>query len=101
MFGSVWTGPLADIGQVNNTDLLRDLQTGGKTEDRVETFMTFLTLVLWGSAVWFLIRHSRTVNGWEIPVLFFVGGFLFHLVWEGKSQYIYPYLFVLIPCCSL
>ena len=99
MFGSVWTGPLADIGQVNSTDLLRDLQTGGKTEDRAETFMTFLTLVLWGAAVCFLIRHARTVDGWELPFLFFVGGVLFHLVWEGKSQYIYPYLFVLIPCC--
>lgn len=99
MFGSVWTGPLVDCGQVNSTDYLRDLQTGGEAEDQVETWMTFLTLVLWGSAVWFLIRHSRTCDGWEMPYLFFIGGFLFHLLWEGKSQYIYPYLFVLIPCC--
>lgn len=99
MFGSVWTGPLADCGQVNHTEYLRDLQTGGQAEDTVETWMTFLTLVLWGSAVWFLIRHSRTCDGWEIPFLFFIGGFLFHLMWEGKSQYMYPYLFVLIPCC--
>lgn len=99
MFGSVWTGPLEDCGQVNSTEYLRSLQTGGEAEDRVETFMTFLTLVLWGAAAWFLIRHSRTCDGWEIPFLFFIGGFLFHLLWEGKSQYIYPYLFVLIPCC--
>lgn len=99
MFGSVWTGPLEDCGQVNSTKYLKSLQTGGKAEDRVETFMTFFTLVLWGAALWFLIRHSRTVDGWEIPFLFFIGGFLFHLAWEGKSQYIYPYLFVLIPCC--
>ena len=99
LFGSVWSGPLADCGQVNSTKYLRDLQTGGKAEDRIETYMSFLTLVLWGLASCFLIRHARTVDGWEMPFLFFVGGFLFHLVWEGKSQYIYPYLFVLIPCC--
>ena len=99
MYGSVWTGPLQDCGQVNHTALLRDIYTGGPAEDRIETYMSFLTLVLWGSALWFLLRHGLTHDGWEIPFLFFIGGFLFHLLWEGKSQYMYPYLFLLIPCC--
>ena len=30
-----------------------------------------------------------------------IGGFLFHLVWEGKSQYIYPYFFSLMPFAAL
>ena len=32
--------------------------------------------------------------------LYFVGGFLLHIVWEAKSQYVYPYVFILLPCCA-
>ena len=30
-------------------------------------------------------------------VTIFIGGFTFHLLWEGKSRYIIPYIVVLIP----
>lgn len=32
--------------------------------------------------------------------LFFTGGFLLHIIWEAKSQYVYPYVFILLPCCA-
>ncbi len=49
-----------------------------------------------------------------VPVMLYIGmggkipitrqqvldGFLFHLFWEAKSQYMYPYAFVLIPLCA-
>ena len=38
---------------------------------------------------------------WKIEQLGFLivvlGGFLFHILWEAKSQYIYPYLIILFP----
>lgn len=37
---------------------------------------------------------------WEPAYLFLIGGFLFHIFWEGKSQYIYQYLLVLVPFAS-
>ena len=32
-----------------------------------------------------------------MPFMYFIGGLLFHTAWEGKSQYVYSYVFVLIP----
>ncbi len=23
-----------------------------------------------------------------------------HIIWEAKSQYVYPYVFILLPCCA-
>lgn len=30
-------------------------------------------------------------------LIFFAGGFVFHLFWETKSQYMLPYVVLLIP----
>ena len=29
-----------------------------------------------------------------------LGGFLFHTLWEGKSQYILPYFICMLPCAA-
>ena len=48
----------------------------------------------------FLFLGAKEHSGWEIALMFFIGGLLFHTVWEGKSQYTYPYIFTLIPLAS-
>ncbi len=30
----------------------------------------------------------------------FIGGFLFSLIWEGKSRYVYPYVALITPCLA-
>lgn len=32
-----------------------------------------------------------------LPGLVFIGGFLFSLIWEGKSRYVYPYVMIVMP----
>ena len=32
-----------------------------------------------------------------IPLIYLSGGFIFHLIWETKSQYVYPYVYLLLP----
>ena len=100
MFQSVWTGPLEDCGQKTRTALLKSIYTGGEAEDRIEHGMRVLLLAIFGFALLFLLARKKEVNGWELLILFFIGGFLFHLFWEGKSQYTYPYVFVLIPMAA-
>ena len=34
-------------------------------------------------------------------ILIFIGGFLFHILWEAKSRYILPYIVILIPVASI
>ena len=98
MYQSVWTGPLETCGQYTHTRILASLYNGGTVENMAESFSKFLTLTLWGCAAAFLFFCRKKHSGWEIFFLFFMGGLLFHTAWEGKSQYIYPYVFCLIPC---
>lgn len=46
----------------------------------------------------FLIQNRKNVS---LEVLFlltiFIGGFMFHVLWEAKSRYIIPYVIVLMP----
>lgn len=58
---------------------------------------TFAFLVL--ACAYILNRTCRSEGFWY-ALLYAVGGFLLHIVWEAKSQYTYPYVFVLIPGCA-
>lgn len=96
-YQSIWSGPLEDCGQNTHTKLLKSIYTGQTGAKVVTIFSKFITLLIWGFAAVFLIRHRKEKDGWQIAFMYFVGGLLFHTVWEGKSQYIYPYVFSLIP----
>ena len=38
-----------------------------------------------------------TFSGVAVLPLTFIGGFIFHLFWEGKCQYTLPYFMLLLP----
>ncbi len=97
MYESVWSGPLEDCGQYTHTEILESLYTGGTWADAVAGYLKLLCLALWAYAAAFLLMKGNVTAGWEPMYLYFIGGLLFHTFWEGKSQYTYPYLFVLIP----
>lgn len=45
-------------------------------------------------------RKNLSVNVIYL-LLIFMGGFVFHIIWEAKSRYIIPYIVVLIPIASI
>lgn len=51
-------------------------------------------IVLWD-------KRKEKSNDIIILLLVFIGGFLFHTIWEAKSRYIIPYITILIPIASL
>ena len=97
MYESTWSGPLEDCGQYTHTDILQSLYTGGTWADGITGYLKTLCLGLWIFALLFLVLNAGKKTGWELMYLYLIGGLLFHTFWEGKSQYTYPYLFVLIP----
>lgn len=97
MYESTWSGPLEDCGQYTHTDILQSLYTGDTWATGITAYLKTLCIGLWVFAVLFLVFDGGKQAGWEIMYLYFIGGLLFHTFWEGKSQYTYPYLFVLIP----
>ena len=54
-------------------------------------------IAFFGLSLLFIARYHKQHNGWELFFLTFIGGVLFHIIWEAKSQYVYPYFFPLMP----
>ncbi len=97
LYQSLWSGPLEDYNQHTKTPLLRSLYTGGFAENLLSNGMKLYTMVFFGFALVFVIKYHKKYYGWQLCFLIFIGGFIFHIFWEAKSQYVYPYFFALIP----
>ena len=122
-FESVWSGPLEDMNQHIDGKLLHALYTGGMPYSVYCNYCALIDLPLYiGAAIGAfalltgLIR-PRTKNRNKkdrrskvlspacldmllFPALFLIGGFLFHILWETKSQYAMVYIYMLIPLTS-
>lgn len=65
-----------------------------------QIYNVFETCVLLGTLayIYFTGRHMK-LHRLLLPTIF-IGGFLFHLFWEAKSQYTITYFVLLIPYCA-
>ena len=102
LFESVWSGPMTQSEQSPETPsrILRSLYGGGDVEQVVAVVMKgFLVLVL-AAALLFQLRRGREYTASLLLPLYMIGGFIFHFFSEGKSQYTYMYIFVLLPLCA-
>lgn len=97
MFQSVWTGPLEDCGQYTYTKILKSIYNNGKAEDILMYFNKYIQMMIWTFSLVFMLLFAKKKDGWQMFFLYLIGGLLFHLLWETKSQYTYTYVFVLIP----
>lgn len=59
--------------------------------DIVQTFVYVFSLL------YFIINYKKITFYQLIPVIIFIGGFIFHTFWEMKGQYTIVYFFLLIP----
>ena len=98
LYQSLWSGPMEDFGQLIHTNFLKAVYHDGLPEDILTVLCKFVTLMIWLGVCAFLLYHGKQTEGWELFLMYFLGGLIFHTFWEGKSQYIYPYVFCLIPC---
>ncbi|HAV27438.1 MAG TPA: hypothetical protein DCX23_03840 [Lachnospiraceae bacterium] len=122
-FESVWSGPLEDMNQHIDGKLLHALYTGGKPYSVYCNYCALINLPLYiGAAIGAFalltgLVRPRTKNRNKkdrrskvlspacldmllFPALFLIGGFLFHILWETKSQYAMVYIYMLIPLAS-
>ena len=63
--------------------------------DKIIILLIFISLAL------FILRNKNITNDQILLILIFVGGFLFHIIWEAKSRYILPYVIILIPILAI
>ena len=103
-YQSVWSGPLNTHNDKVDGIIL-------KTIYREQIGYSILTI--WDAVVMLLIFTYSLIailTIWKLdvrfnefllfPIIYFLGGFTFHLFWETKSQYVFPYVYCLIPLAA-
>lgn len=104
-FQSIWSGVLEEGDQHADTPFLDELYHGNGPYEYLANLMhvwIVLLYLLTGVAVCRkkFIQRKSLLPGELFILLFITGGFYFHLIWETKSQYVYPYVYLLIPIAS-
>ncbi len=98
LYQSLWSCSMARVDRQDiYTPLLHSLYGGGKAENIAEGCAAFLSLLMWLSVCAFILTSAKGKQEWMLMFLYLIGGFLFHLLSETKSQYVYPYVFCLTP----
>lgn len=63
----------------------------------VKVFDIVQSLVYFFALCALVLGRKKLTFSQLMPILVFIGGFLFHLVWEAKGQYTVVYFFLLLP----
>lgn len=101
LYQSIWSGPYENEQQGTYTDVLKSIYNGGGIEKLIRFFSKGVTLFIWAfAAIALIFNRKKLHDGWMLLTLLPIGGFFFHIFWEGKSQYIHPYVFTLIPLAA-
>lgn len=110
-FGSVWYNLSFNFGDMS-------VNEGTATEEQIleyenvdkevlrfynlnKTYEKILVLLIFSAVLIFMLRNNDITNEQVLLILIFIGGFLFHMLWEAKSRYIIPYVIILIPIASI
>lgn len=97
LFQSIWSGPLEATGQKVQSEKISCLYEETFVHRLVRDFCGAWLIIIYGMFFLFFVRKNKENNMIMTGAIFFIGGFLFHLLWETKSQYVYPYVFCMIP----
>lgn len=101
-FQSIFAGPLAARGQNIKTDFLKNLYGEGNIYHFYNKYMSILvTYIYLSSFILVVYLLFKKINDADFNLLIFliylIGGFIFHLFWETKARYVYPYVYLLLP----
>lgn len=113
-FESIWSGPLEDMGQHIDGKILHKLYTGGLPYAMFANYCSIINIfIFFGAFVGLFLQLAGIVRrkgskslspaGLDLlrfPGLVLIGGFIFHLLWETKSQYVMFYVYMLIPLAA-
>ncbi len=73
-----------------------------KFEYPLAVYQKAIILLIFSCSLITIILKKDKLSSQEILLLLiFMGGFLFHIIWEAKSRYIIPYIVTLIPLASI
>ncbi len=69
----------------------------------LEEYMQLYQLLIYGSILFLLFSRGKSDEGIEGYTLLIgvFGGFLFSLMWEAKTRYVFPYFLMMLPYAAL
>lgn len=68
-----------------------------------EEFMNIYQLLIYGAVLYWLVSNFKKNNKIEVHVMLvgIFGGFLFSLLWEAKTRYVFPYFVMMLPYAAM
>lgn len=107
-FGSQWNAPLyqciAMNSRLDDTPSRPVLSLLQGTGSRIlADFMNFYQLLIYGGVLLFTVLALKKNLPLENSLLLIAvfGGFLFSLLWEAKTRYVFPYFWLMIPSAAI
>ena len=102
-FQSIWTGPLTERGYIQNSRILKSIYEEKSGYYFLNSFGKVFTVSIYLLTLIAVINYifNKKFSVFElITIIFFLGGFFFHVIWETKSQYVFIYVLLLIPTAA-
>lgn len=97
-FESLWINRI-EFSEVNEeqSDFVKWLFVDPENEIYIQVTNIFQSVILFGALCWGILSLRRVKTNQMLLPIIFIGGFLFHLLWEAKSQYTFAYFILLLP----
>ena len=110
---SMWCEPtfeclydnIASFGAAREGQEYESFQKDEKLMEAVKYYVPYMKIVtsfIFAISLLVIINRRKNITNEAILlIVIFIGGFLFHTIWEAKSRYIILYVVILIPLCSI
>lgn len=102
-YGSLWINTPISYDDINDGKLINNVKIslysyGGRLNNIFVEYCKIYQLLLYMMVIVYVITSIKNTN-YVNAVLFiiFIGGFIFHIFWEGKSMYVFQYTLILLP----
>ncbi len=104
-----WNAPMYQCIVMNNYlideqgRLPHSIYSRGRVGRLVERYMKVYQLVLYSSILYLVAVKRKSIGSIEKYTLLIAafGGFLFSLMWEAKTRYVFPYLIMQLPYMAM
>ena len=102
---SQWNNPTFQCFQVNEgresslqLSPFAQSMISGKLRNVLTIYMNFFQSIMLSGVLFYLVFSWKRNKVYELlPVAAVIGGFVFHIFWEAKPQYVLPYFLLLFP----
>lgn len=100
-YAGIWYNQSFNIGKKSQWNKDKDEYIKSK-EQMISIYQKSLILIIFGISIAVIVKNKDNLSNELLLLLtIFIGGFLFHTIWEAKSRYIISYIVALIPITAI